>query len=419
MDYIPAFDRYPAAIMTAFGRIERARGTIEAAAILPAQEEILRLDARAGSVHYSNVMEGNELPRVQALRAVEHELVPDDKAKLELVNYVAALDFIVEAKRTNSIEYTPEFLKRVHGVLTEGLGREDTRFEPHHEGEWRDGEVVVQDGLRIYHTAPVQAEVEPLMAARMDWLERRRQNDQFPTPILAGVAHFEIAEVHPFADYNGRAARLFATAIFYREGFLSRPLFSPERYYAEDKPAYYDALRAIKRTRNLTEWLTYFVEGLASEFERVSEKVRSLAAVTRELGLPFQLTSSQEQAIAMLTTEDRRALTVAEFAERAEIGVRTASRDLNNLVGVGVLRASGKTRDRVFRLASTSHASGGRPRIWTEDRVERELTDLVNQIGRWPSYRDFEERRLLPLYAATQRTGGAPRWAEALGVPQS
>src|SRR3954462_3116046 len=147
MDYIPAFNRYPAAVMAAFGRIERARGTIEAAAILPAPEEILRLDARAGSVHYSNVMEGNELSRLQALRAVEHELVPDDQAKLELVNYVAALDFIAEAKRTDSIEYTPEFLKHIHGVLTKGLGREDARFKPHHEGGWRDGEVVVQDGL--------------------------------------------------------------------------------------------------------------------------------------------------------------------------------------------------------------------------------------------------------------------------------
>lgn len=234
----------------------------------------------------------------------------------------------------------------------------------------------------------------------------------------AGSAHFEIAEVHPFADYNGRAARLFATAIFYREGFLSRPLFSPERYYAEDKAAYYEALRAIKRTHNLTQWLAYFVEGLASEFERVAEKVRSLAAVTRELSLPYQLSSAQEQAIAMLTTEDRRSLTVAEFAERAQIGVRTASRDLNNLVDAGVLRASGKTRDRVFRLAGTSRGSGGRPRVWTEERVERELSDLVNRIGHWPSYRDFQEHHLLPLYAAMQRTGGASRWAEALGVSQ-
>lgn len=114
--------------------------------------------------------------------------------------------------------------------------------------------------------------------------------------LVAAVAHFEIAEVHPFADYNGRTARLFATAVFYRERFLDGPLFSPERYYAEDKDAYYVALRAIKRTHHLDEWLTYFVTGLAVELERIGARARELSALTRALPLPIQLTPGQERA---------------------------------------------------------------------------------------------------------------------------
>lgn len=113
MTYFPSFNRYTPEVTAALGRIELARGAIENAAILPAQEEILRLDAQAGSVHYSNVMEGNELSRLEALRAVEHDLDPDDRAKLELVNYVAALDFIAESNRKGEITYTPEFVKRL------------------------------------------------------------------------------------------------------------------------------------------------------------------------------------------------------------------------------------------------------------------------------------------------------------------
>lgn len=417
--YFPAFNRYPPDVMRAFGRIERARGMIEAAHILPAQEEVLRREARVGSIHYSNLIEGNELPRVEALRAVEGELEPTDRAKLELVNYVAALDVIEDRHRTNAIRYTPEFLKQLHGVMTKGLGREEARFKPHHEGEWRDGKVVVADALHVYHVAPPAEDVPNLMADRLDWLERQSGNPDYPAPILAGVAHFEIAEVHPFADYNGRVARLFAVAVFYRERFmdLDRALFSPERFYAEDKDAYLDALRAIKRMRTLNDWLSYFVTGLAVEFERVAENVLELNRLTASLPLPLQLTRNQERAIAALTVDGRRDLTIGEYAGLVDVSERTASRELNALVDAGVLRARGATRDRRFVLASSSHRAGGRPTKWTEERIDRELTEFVESLGHWPKYSDFETADRLPLYAAVMRTGGLERWRGEIEAP--
>lgn len=323
---------------------------------------------------------------------------------------MSALDFIAAKHAKGEIAYSTGFLKRLHGVMTKGLGRATSRFKSHHEGEWRDGEAVVKDELYVYHVAPDTSDVDDLMAARMEWLEKRRTSADFPAPILAGVAHFEIAEVHPFADYNGRTARLFATAVFYREGLLSRPLFSPERFYAEDKDLYYAALRSIKRTRNLNAWLAYYVTGLAVEFERVAEKVKGLAAVTRALPLPLQLSATQEQAIAMLTTHRRPNITIGELVDAADVSKSTASRDLNALVAAGVLRAFGATRDRRFRLATAGSSRTGRPRSWTDARIERELRDLTAALGHWPSYRDFEHAGRLPLYAAIQRSGGAERW---------
>ena len=82
-----------------------------------------------GSVHYSNVIEGNELSELEATRAVEHKLDRTTKAKIELVNYVAPLEWIDEQDATGAIEYTPEFLKQIHHILTRGLGRSDGRFK--------------------------------------------------------------------------------------------------------------------------------------------------------------------------------------------------------------------------------------------------------------------------------------------------
>jgi Fic family protein len=147
--------------------------------------------------------------------------------------------------------------------MSRGLGRPGTRFEPRHEGDWRDGRVEVGDALAVYHVAPGEShtEVDALMAERLEWLESKRSNSEYLPPIIAAVAHFEVAEVHPFADYNGRSARLFAHGVLVREGYDNRRLFSPERYCADDRDSYFAALRAIKRTRNLNEWLTYFAQG--------------------------------------------------------------------------------------------------------------------------------------------------------------
>ena len=66
---------------------------------------------------------GNELPLLEAARAVDRELKPDTTAKVELVNYVAALDFIDERQAAGTVAYNSAFLKKLHGVVSRGLGR--------------------------------------------------------------------------------------------------------------------------------------------------------------------------------------------------------------------------------------------------------------------------------------------------------
>lgn len=421
-DYIPAFRRYDPVVVDAIGRIERARGIIDSAQVLPAQEDILRRDALVGSVHYSNLIEGNELPLIEALRAVDEELAPTDRSKLELVNYVEALKFIERRQRASTIVYSPGFLEELHGVLTKGLGRpspDGRGFQPHHEGKWRDGQVVVGDALAIYHVPPPKDAVPGLMDARLGWLEQKRTSEEYPVPIVAAVAHFEIAEVHPFADYNGRAARLFETAIFFRENFIARRLFSPERFYAENRDAYLEALRTYQRTRNLNDWLPYYTGGLAQEFERVAERVQQLNRVTQALSLPLQLTSVQERAVADLTTGHKSEIRPGAFATELGVARDRVSGDLNELEKLGILRAEGTTRNRRFKLrrprASPRTGIAGRPRRWDEPRIRAELTAFVADVGGWPSRKDFEAAGRMGLYVAMSRHGGVKRWRNQLG----
>ena len=85
----------------------QALGTVRGARVLPAVADELRASARVGTVHYSNLIEGNELPLIEAERAARGVLAPDTKAKIELVNYVNALDLIDERVNVGTLMLTP------------------------------------------------------------------------------------------------------------------------------------------------------------------------------------------------------------------------------------------------------------------------------------------------------------------------
>jgi Fic family protein len=418
--------RHSPAISGSMVRIATALGEIRAAPILPAVSDQLRASARVGTVHYSNLIEGNELPLVEAERATRGQLAPKTRAKIELVNYVDALDLIDSRLEAGALVLSEDFLKELHETVTRGLGREeDPHFKPHHEGEWRDGEAVVVDHLtqRVMHEGPPAAEVAPRMTSMFEWLNRKRSEGVESPFLLAGVMHYGITDVHPFADGNGRVARLFQAALLMEADVLPGRMFSFERYYAEDRGAYYAALRSVReQTFNMGAWLLYFLVGLVEEYERVAVTVQDLSSMTRVGGAtPLQLRPAQERALTALRIQGRREFTRAEYEQAAKLGRAAAGNDLRALIEHGVLSPRGAgTATRYVFTGQAARASGerdkrGRRAEWTEAKIERELRAFLADRPDWPSAREFQAASQGALYAAASRNGGVGRWRRLLG----
>ncbi|HXR60890.1 MAG TPA: Fic family protein [Solirubrobacterales bacterium] len=406
-------------------RIAAALGKIQAAPVLPAVADELRASARVGTVHYSNLIEGNELPVVAAERAARGQLEADSRAKIELVNYVEALELIDAKLDAGELELTADFLCELHRTTTRGLGREDyPQFKPHHEGEWRDGDAIVFNYLtrKVMHEGPPAEEVPPRMASMFEWLERKLGSE---SPfLLAGVMHYGITDIHPFADGNGRVARLFQVALLMKEGVLPGRMFSFERFYAENPDAYYAALGSVReQTFNMGAWLHYFLEGLAEEYERVATTVQDLASMTLVGGTaPLRLSPSQERALTSLRIQGRREFTRRDYEEASGLGRAAAGNDLRRLVGHGILvpRGSGTATRYAFPAPEkhvTREGDGrGRPRQWSAARIERELREFLDGRSTWPSPEEFRAAKKGALYAAASRNGGIGRWRRAAGL---
>lgn len=413
----PQFNRYPPAITSHIVRIARAQSTIDAAMILPPQDDILRVSALAETVHFSTLLERNSLTQIEAERAVRRTLDARGAAEIELLNYVAALEHIEGGPST--ISYDVDFIRKLHGLITRGLGLEGTDFAPRHEGEWRDGEAVIPNRMReIEHVGvPAGDELDARMRGLSSYLERHHQSVEYPGPILAAVAHHAITDLHPFADGNGRLARVFAFAVLIRERVMIRRLVSPDRHYALNKPAYLAALRSAKRLgestdrwtspANLEPWLLYYTSGLADECDRMASRVAELNRVAEQVkSAPIQLTSTQEHVISVLSAGDRASISRREYEDIERVGSDRAQREIAALTRAQLLSATGRGRGVRYRLPTTNLAATR----WNDQTIEAALRQFLKSHDAWPARQEFVDAGLGALYVAMSRYGGIRTW---------
>ena len=307
-----------------------------------------------------------------------------------------------------------------------GLGRDDDgHFKTRHEGEWRDGIAVVIDRIsgQVMYEAPPPEEVPARMEGMFEWLERKLSAEAEPPFVLAGVIHYGITDVHPFADGNGRAARLMQTALLMKADVLPGRMFSFEGYYARDRDAYCGALRSVRlNTFNQESWLEYFLRGLAEGHERVATTVADLGSLLSVTGSkPLRLTASQERGLVALHIAGRREFTRREYEEAAGVGRTAAGDDLRSLPQHGVLTPRGRTSARRYafpgRVPTTPAAKRrGRPAKWDETRIERELHEYLAGRSTWPSWDEFLASGRADLYSAASRNGGIARWRRIVGM---
>jgi Fic family protein len=413
--------RYEPAVVAKLGRIERALGTIRGATILPAAADQLRASALAGTVHYSTLIEGNELPLIEAERAAAGLLDATTMAKVELVNYVEALHRLDLRYAAGTLNVAQELRLELHATLMRGLGREDSDFKPWHEGTWRDGRAIVPDGIGgIAHEGAHPDEVASRMVSFCEWIvDRESRLEEFPPPVLAAVAHYAVTDIHPFANGNGRTARLLSSAVLLRHNYLPGNLFCFDGYYARDKTAYINALRSVREnTFNMGRWLEYYLEGLAEEYERVQAEVEQLSRLGLSGSSPTQLKKSQQRGLSALAVQGVREFSRRDYETVTGVRRKTASQDLRDLLGKRILLQLGGGPQTRYAFVRADDEHRGRPRRWSPERIHEELGSFCAGRDRWPSIAEFKAAEKTGLYLAVTRYGGVDHWAKQVGVPR-
>ena len=330
-------------------RVERARGFLQAAKL--SEDWLARMRSRALllEAHHTTHIEGTRLTLEQAERLLAGEMLadadPDDVR--ELLNYRDAFEF-VSGYLNDGGPVTEGLVREIHRRLVVGV-----RGGAGGPGEYRRVQnYVVNSATReIIYTPPSPHEVPPLMAELVAWLNT--ESDVHPV-LTSGLAQFQLVHIHPFVDGNGRTSRLLSTLCLYRAGYDFKRLFSISEYYDRDRSAFYAAIQGVRdqchghEGMDLTGWLDFFVEGLATQMDEVTERGQRVIKAD-VLANQHRLNARQTAALRFLlehgkmTIQDYEALCPGSHR-------RSLQRDLKGLLDARLVAASGATNLLEYRL---------------------------------------------------------------------
>lgn len=205
---------------------------------------------------------------------------------------------------------------------------------------------------RVHFEAPPAERLRDMCARFFEWANAATAE---PALIKAGLAHLWFVTLHPFDDGNGRIARAVGDL------FLARADSSPQRFYSlstqiqRQRKDYYDILeRTQQGTLDVTAWLDWFLGALHRALGSAQHTLDMVLAKARfwQRWATTPLNPRQVLLLNRLLDGFEGKLTSSKWSAIAKCSADTALRDINELIGLGILRRSvGGGRSTAYELA--------------------------------------------------------------------
>lgn len=327
-------------INNALLEIERARGFLDAAKLNEKWIKAMQSEALILEAHHSTHIEGTQLTLSQAQRILKGKPVKGVRSddSQELLNYKEAMDFVSEYLGKKS-DISEDLIKQIHRILVK-----DVRGGTLEPGKYRKVQNYVVNSLtgELIYTPPPPSEVPKLMKEFVEWLNGETV---ISSVLVAGIGQYQFVDIHPFLDGNGRTARVLCTLILYQHGYDFKRLFSLSEYYDENRRKYYIAIKSARNNEmDMTEWLEYFTEGL--QHQLVEVKTKGEKAIKKDVIIErakrFNLNERQQKILIYLLKEKQGS--VEDIRQKFNLVRRTIQRDLNKMVGLGLIKEVAKSK---------------------------------------------------------------------------
>jgi Fic family protein len=343
----PSWRYDPAALAGPLADVSRAQGLLlgRLVDVGMAVRDRASLAALTEDVMKTSEIEGERLDLASVRSSIARRLGVDIGALAPVDRHVeGVVAMVLDATANCQAPLTPERLLGWHAAL---FPTGYSGLTPIRVGHWRDdaaGPMQVVSGPlgreRVHFEAPPASRLLAEIDRFLHWVNSATGE---PPLIKAGLAHLWLVTLHPFDDGNGRIARAVGDLL------LTRADGSPQRFYSlsaqiqRERKDYYDILeRAQRRSLDVTEWLVWLLGALHRAVDQAQHGLHAVLAKTRFwqhwAGTP--LNARQVKLVNRLLDGFTGRLTSRKWAAIAKCSPDTALRDINDLLGRGVLRKS-------------------------------------------------------------------------------
>jgi len=206
----------------------------------------LRRTNRIRTIHGSLAIEQNTLTLEQVTAVLNGKQVlapPKDIAEVKNAYEIY--------ERLDELDpYSVDDLMTAHGIMTRGLVDESGMFRTRPVG------VVDQEG-HVLHFGTLPQYVPDLVMELLDWVK----SSDVHMLIRSCVFHYEFELIHPFADGNGRVARLWHTLLLskWNPAFVWLPV---ESMIHARQPEYYAAINASNDAGESTVFIEFVLSAI-------------------------------------------------------------------------------------------------------------------------------------------------------------
>ena len=159
-------------------------------------------------------------------------------------------------------------------------------------------------------------------------------------------AHYQLVTIHPWADGNGRMARLLMNMLQFEFGLI------PTKILSEDKEEYIKALVATREDDDLEIFRAFMSsmmeKNLLSEIANYLDSIGEEESREKPQKCREKTTKSREKIVALLSEDGK--LSAVALAEKIGISAKSVEKHLANLKADGLIERIGPAKGGYWKV---------------------------------------------------------------------
>ena len=171
-----------------------------------------------------------------------------------------------------------------------------------------------------------------------------------PLVVRLALIHYQFEAIHPFLDGNGRIGRLLIVLLLCAEKVLPHPLLYLSTYFERNRSEYYRLLLAVSREGKWSEWISFFLRGLAEQARDATARSDQLLGLWRDYRQIVQVSRSSSLLLTLIDELfERPYITFSQARKALNVTFRSAQLNVRKLVTAKILHElPGRKYGRIF-----------------------------------------------------------------------